>query len=415
MSTELVALLPEEVEQFLLNHRPRYFFSQSPEYFEWNLSQGFKAELLGLKEAGEIIAYARVIYLPFKRLFYSAEISFAPISINSKSRSEIFSKFISQLVPYFEKQKRVLRLRISPNIVARNFTLENIETNHIASASAEAEEAKSILRANGLTDLGEDFFTNPGSQPRYLYVKDLKGLDIDEVMASLSYRARNDMRRCQRYGIKVRFLQASEVEIFNDLLRQTVERTGMKSWHPTYLTQQMLEILGDQVLLPMAYIRPEESLAGLRAEGEEFDQEIAKLEARPQTKKTQNRIKQVQDQKAALDKRVQEIQDLGKKHGPEIHLACGHFAQSKTDLINLQYGVANDFIKFSPVYAIHEKMLAYAVDHAHDYYNFFAIENPFLPAETMDQGVFDFKEHFNGHIEEYLGTWEKIYRLGFLQ
>lgn len=389
----------EEFSNFLTGSR-RSFFSQSPEGLVWNRLEGLRGELYGLRLEGEIAACAKVLFLRYKKIFYSAEINFAPLV--KRDDPELFGLFVKHLTKLLFKNRRVLRVRITPMMQTAYY--HDLEKT---ADEPKAEAYASALRSCGYTELKEDFYDRPGGQARFLYSKDISGMREAEVFESLQYRARNDMQRAKRYGIKVRLLAPDELELFNRLMRDTAERTGMKPWLVTYADAKIVQAFGDKVCFPLAYLDCKEALTAMNEEEAAFKYEIRLLREKGENKKILNKIKGIEEQLEALCRRRDEVMEMEQAHGASIDLAAAQFCFSPSDCIYLQSAVDSRFTHLSPAYAIHEFMIPEAVRRGCGHYNFFAVADPFSE-QSEDKGVLAFKRRFNGDLEEYMGTWERF-------
>lgn len=407
MQVDLEPVAREEAEAFL-KKAPRSFFSQSPRNLAAMEAEGIHGELLGLRRDGVLLGLGKVLYLRFKKIFYSAEMSFAPIFLEPDAA--LFRSYLEALLSHVRANPRVLRLRLTPFI-------ENARYDDLAKIAdcPEAAEAANILQQMGFREIPGDFYEQIGTQARYLYVKPIEGMSYDEVLASFRYNIRYHMHRAARNGVKVRFLAPEEAELANSLLRESARRKGQKPWLVSYLSPTMMRELGDELMVPLAYLDESESFRDLDAETRQVEAELADLQSREPSRKLSHRIAEVEKQRDALAPRRENLEKLFAKYGRMIPLAVSQFSFSPSDCINAQSAVGDDFVDLSPVYAIHELMLRIAVERGCRYYNFFAVENPFTE-ETPDlAGLLDFKRAFRGRLESYMGTWEHTLRLGFLQ
>ncbi|MDO5033586.1 MAG: peptidoglycan bridge formation glycyltransferase FemA/FemB family protein [Eubacteriales bacterium] len=394
---ELRVLTSSEAESFLAQSE-EWIYNQTPASLEAYRSQGGQGEILGLLEGGRVVALGKLLYYRYRKFFLSAEMNFGPVF--DSSRPEILENYLRELLAYLRKQWRVIRFRLVPFLVRAK-----ISDDLQVSPQALAPRYEEILQRQGLQRIELNYDAMPGLQASYLYVKELEGLTEDELWASLSVNCRNDMRKAERFGIKIRFLEASEVDIFNQMLRATVARTGMPEFVVNYLTPREVEIYGDQMKLPLAYLEREHSLTLLQEELASWEGQLADLTARPETKRTRGRIKEAEAAIAAAKRRLDQVNQLCDAKGELVNLACSQFTFTNSDCIYLQSAAYEEAFTFSAVYAIHKLMLQGAIEAGAKRYNMFFVSDPFAE-NSADASVLQFKENFKGLTLQLLGNFE---------
>lgn len=400
---EFRVLTSAEVESFLSASND-WLYNQSPASLEVFQSKGGQGEIVGLVDQGKIVASARVNYLPYRKIFLSAEIYFGPVF--DQTQPEIFDQFLSALQVYLGHKRRIIRLRLSPFLVRAR-----IDGALEVSPDPLAERYDQILADHGLNRLDLNYDQMAGLQASYFYVKDLEGQNEDEVRASLTVNCRNHMRTASRFGLKIRFLKPDEVDIFNQMLKATVARTGMPEFVVNYLTKQELETYGDCLKLPLAYIDRDHSLSILEEQVAEWQAKLDDLATKSDSKRNQARAREAEAALTAARRRQKQVVDFCDSQGDLVNLACSQYLFTGSDCIYLQSAAYEESFLFSAVYAIHDLMIHQAVEAGVKRYNMFAVSDPFAE-DTGDAQVAQFKANFNGYTMQLLGNYEQ--KLSFL-
>ncbi len=380
---------------------------QTAESLQASQAKGVKAKLLGLVEGDELLATAKVLFLPFKKIFHAVEIYFAPIF--DEARPEVFSRFLEELLLYLKKDFRNIRFRIAPLIEEAR-----ISNDLVRRKNPLAEAYKRILLDQGFTELKLNYDEAAGIQAKYFYVKEFYDKSEEELRASFSTSCRNDMRKAKRFGVQVRFLKKGEEDIFNRMMQATIKRTGMPEFTVNYLHGEEFSIYGESMLVPLAYIDRHISLATLEGELSDLTKNFSELEAQQETKRIRSRKNELREAILAAERRIKQVNEFCDEHGDIVSLACSQFFITESDMIYLQSAAYQEGFIFSPVYAIHDLMFKLAFEKGVSRYNMFAVSNPFENTGA-DTDVLSFKENFKGEFIEFIGSYEKKLRLSRIQ
>lgn len=394
---EIREISPEEFSCFSATC-PDSFYNQTIASYQVNLAQGLDSHLLGLYDAERLRAVCKIFYLPWKKIFKTAEIYYGPLF--QEPSPALFSEFLTALAVYFRKQPRLIRCRLAP-LIKRSIISDNMETE----ADPEAAAYDQALADHGFKRLMIPFQEQPGLQADFLYVKDIDGLNEEEMFASISGKCRTNMRKAKSYGVQVRFLEASEFDLFRDMLRNTIQRTGMPEFVALPPTAEQAKYFGDNMLVPLAYLDLDHSEATLRQEIADYDAELERLAEQEQGRRTVRRIKDIGIAREVAEGRLAEIEEFFNVHDKLVPLASSLYFFTPSDCIYLSSASYDEAFNFSAVYAIHEVMLKKAVEAGVKRYNMFGVTDP-LVDENGAAGVLNFKKNFNGYTLQLLGNYE---------
>lgn len=398
---------PTRYEKFLTGIQ-EYLHQQTPSSAVANRANGRSVRLVALWDGPEVKAVAKLCNLQYKKIFRSVELYFGPIF--DTSQPEVFGFFVQELLRYVKRDLLNIRLRIVPLVEAGRIT-NGGEKN----PNKLAFEYFVILQNLGFSQLRLNYDEEAGIQAKFFYVKEFRGRTEDEIRASFTSSCRGHMRKAEHFGIRIRFLGSAESDLFNDILRATMLRTGMPAYTANTLTRADFEAYGENMLIPLAYIERSHSLAVLQRQMQELNDELIMLESGKPSRRTRIRVTQLQKAIADVERRMKEVNEFCDQYGETVNLATAQFFFTETDCSYYQCGALAEGFIFSPVYAIHDLMFRLAIKRKVKRYNMFAVSNPVDKEHTSDGGVMKFKENFNGEYIEFLGTFEKKLRFPFLQ
>ena len=122
-----------------------------------------------------------------------------------------------------------------------------------------------------------------------------------------------------------------------------------------------------------------------------------------------------QEQIDQLNEKLKEADELIQSDGQVLTLASGVFFTYGREVLCLMSGVYEKYMRFASPYAMHWKMMNYAIEHGMERYNLYGMSGNFDP-QAEDYGVYLFKKGFQGEIQELIGDFDyivnpKMYRL----
>ena len=108
---------------------------------------------------------------------------------------------------------------------------------------------------------------------------------------------------------------------------------------------------------------------------------------------------------AAAEKRLNEAAEFAKD-GDVLPAAASLFVEHPREVIYLFSGSVE---QYKPFYASaliqHDAMLHFCVEHGLSRYNFYGIDGVFDDPDDEGRGVLEFKQGFNGYVEELPGEF----------
>ncbi|MDE1653743.1 lipid II:glycine glycyltransferase FemX [Actinotignum sanguinis] len=379
-------------------HSSRLFLAQLPEYGQWRTEQGDTVDYVGVREGSELRGVALITYQPWKKLFTRAIITNGPTL--DWEDAELVDFFFTELKGYLAAKKRVIALRITPNVPAAFYT----DTDKMAD-SALGTRVTAQLSAAGFQRVAVD--PNDPADIHFIYTKDIAGKSFEEIADSLTKTMRRQVKHVGRYGVEVRTGGVELWETFHQLYESSRERTEMAeiSDYSAHLYTAMMEKLGpERAFLAIAYAHPATYLEEITANIARLDEQIAQNSTEPHTRKKAGALKELGNQRASLVKQETEARDLAQRYGTSVPFAGVLAFRWGDELVQLLRGFNKDFTTYNRDYPVESTLLRWAAAHDISTYNTLGISGIF-DESAPDYPVLEYKRKLNGNVEEFIGTF----------
>ncbi|WFM83934.1 peptidoglycan bridge formation glycyltransferase FemA/FemB family protein [Arcanobacterium canis] len=396
-----VTLTRSEYETFIANRR--HFIPQLPAYADAKTAVGAQAEFVGIKDPSGTVTGAGVLtYQPWKKLFRKAHLTYGP-TLDWTDDAGV-TAFFEGLRSHLKAKRNVLTVDVNP-IVAKN---AYEDTQIVEADLAQGAHADALLRRCGFTHVNAEFYERSDVQIRYIYTKNIAGMDFDEAIGSISKTLRRRFRNTERYGVEVKFEGPQAWDTFTDLFSAAQDRHEMAdlSANQIALFSELMKDVGpENGFLCIAYMHPARYLEELDADRRATEERIATLEARKQTAKRDTELAQ---QKKALEQNEAqrlEAQATLDEYGEKIAINGALAFRCGNELVGLLGGMDKRFVQFARNYPVEGSLFRWAVEHGLDTYNTFGVSGNFGP-DAPDASVVKFKRLLNGNVEEFIGTYQ---------
>lgn len=379
-------------------HSSRLFLAQLPEYGQWRTEQGDTVDYVGVREGSELRGVALMTYQPWKKLFTRAIITNGPTL--DWEDAELVDFFFTELKGYLAAKKRVIALRITPNVPAAFYT----DTDKVAD-SALGTRVTAQLSAAGFQRVAVD--PNDPADIHFIYTKDIAGKSFGEIADSLTKTMRRQVKHVGRYGVDVRTGGVELWETFHQLYESSRERTEMAeiSDYSAHLYTAMMEKLGpERAFLAIAYAHPATYLEEITANIARLGEQIAQNSTEPHTRKKAGALKELGNQRASLVKQETEARDLAQRYGNSVPFAGVLAFRWGDELVQLLRGFNKDFTTYNRDYPVESTLLRWAAAHDISTYNTLGISGIF-DESAPDYPVLEYKRKLNGNVEEFIGTF----------
>ncbi|MCY1029738.1 peptidoglycan bridge formation glycyltransferase FemA/FemB family protein, partial [Mammaliicoccus sciuri] len=129
--------------------------------------------------------------------------------------------------------------------------------------------------------------------------------------------------KAHNYGVKVRFLERDELDIFFKLYRETEERAGFISKTDEYFLN-FIDTYGSKALVPLAYIDLNEYIQSTQENLNELETKRDQMMAKEN--KSEKQLKKIAETDRLIDhaqKELLETSELIKTDGEILNLASG--------------------------------------------------------------------------------------------
>ena len=396
---EFVTLTPQEFDAFSSKH-PQSNFQQTSAMGRLRAMDGIEVEYLGVRESGTIVA-AALFETHRSRFSTFSEVHDGPLC-DWRDR-EVVECFMNALRRH-AKAKGAAQLSITPEAPYR---LRNSDGSLIEGEQGEpADYIVDTLKACGFEH--EGFTVGYTAVPRWRYVKDLSGIsDEKALLRSYDKRTQWSVKRASSMGVHVRELGVGELGVFADIERQTAERRGFEYRGEGYF-RRFKEAFGDRAHFMVAEIHVAEYVADMEAKRDALQAKVEALQAKQAQHPTTRTERQLGEETRNLEaarKRLAEAAEYAGD-GDVLPAAASLFVENPRETVYLFSGSVE---RYKPFYASaliqHWAMLHLCVERGVGRYNFYGISGVFDDPDDEGRGVLEFKQGFNGYVEELPGSF----------
>ncbi|MBW3092183.1 aminoacyltransferase [Bifidobacterium sp. 82T10] len=410
-SFTLATLTPDEFDAFSASH-PQGNFQQTSAMGRLRAEQGTEVEYLAVREHGATVT-AALFETHRSRLSTFAAVHDGPLC--DWHDRELTTYFVSQLRAH-AKAKGAAQLEITPETPyrLRGSHGEPLASGTPAPASEPAdvnpgEPADDIV--NLLTGLGFEhggFTVGYTAVPRWRYLKDLGGIDDESsLLKSYDKRTQWSVKRAASMGVHVRELADDELGVFAAIEQQTAERRSFEYRGEAYF-HRFKRAFGDKAHFMVAEIHIAEYVADMQAKRAVLQEKVDRLQARYDERPTTKIERQLGEETrnlAAADKRLAEAAAFAKQ-GDVLPAAASLFVEHPREVIYLFSGSVEEYKPFYASALIqHHAMLHLCVERGVKRYNFYGVDGVFDDPDDEGRGVLEFKQGFNGYVEELTGEF----------
>lgn len=362
---------------------------------------GWHVEFIEARQTDTLYAVCMLAYIPLMKVF---KYCYIPRGFIADYKDEKNLKaFISELKAYLKK-KNVVYLETDPEIDLQ----QRDKDGNLVEGGWNNFDIVNNLKKAGFLQLPLTAGYDLSKECRWCSSLDLRNQTADDIFKAFSYTTRQDVRAAQKYCVKVRTLDVSELGILDSMEQETSKRHNFHAFDLNYY-KELYEFYGkDHVKTLFAYLDVEAYKEKIQKEYDNTKRDIEKtkafLEENPGSQKKEKRLKTDEEYFVSLTKKLNQISSLKKEYGSTIPLACNLFLKYSDQVIYLVGSSNYEQRVFRGPYAIHWQMIQEAIDEGYDYYNFYGISGLFKPEEE-GYGVFDFKRGFNAVVHEYIGNY----------
>ncbi|WP_414054928.1 aminoacyltransferase [Macrococcus equi] len=395
---EFTELTVAEYTDFIWNTNEMSHYFQLQENIKNREADGYPVVLLGIKEGGKVTAASLFSKIPtFGSYFYYS--NRGPVmDFTNSARVDFYFKSLDAYL----KSHQALYVKLDPYWIYKTYDKDVNYKEENGTNDAIINQ----LTALGYKHTGFSVGYTMDTQVRWMSVLYLQGETPATIMKQFDSQRKRNVKKAQKYGVKVRMLGKDELDVFLDLYRETEARAGFIARPDSYF-ESFHRHYDDKVLMPLAYIELDEYISklsdDLTAAESRRDQMMQK------DSKSEKQIKKIEQ----LDREINHMQDellemstLRKTDGNILNLAAGMFFLNHFEVNYFSGGSSEKYNKFMGPYAMHWYMINYCFEHGYERYNFYGVSGDFSESGE-DYGVYRFKRGFNAQIEELVGDFIK--------
>ena len=244
---------------------------------------------------------------------------------------------------------------------------------------------------------------------RWNYVKDLSGFDTsDQLLASYAKNTRRNVKIARNSGVKVRKLERDELGLFHDICELSSQKQHFANRDVTYF-ERLFDAFGSKAEFMVAEVHLDEYLDGWQAKLDRFEKECQKFEKSLETTKypedVRKKLANAEMNVASARKRIEDAHVRIERDGEVVPTAVGLFMWHERELVYFSSGSDERYAKFYAPTALQHEMMSECLRRGVDRYNFYGISGVFDDPDDSGRGVLEFKQGFNGYIEELPGDF----------
>lgn len=380
------AITEKEYQKFWDKH-PQKTFLSSVEIGKLRKQNGFGVDFLGVSDEDKLVAAAMVTSKV--RRFNKKDFYCPRGPLMDYNNKELVEYFIEKLKD-FAKKNGGYGLRIDPYVIKQQRDING----DIVEGGEDNLNAIDNLKSLGFKKVP----VARREQVAWMFSLDIDGKTEDQIMKEMSSSTRQRVRRTERIGIDIRELKKDELGAFQDILDETAER---KSFHSRDLKyhEDMYDLFGDQVKFFITSLDLDKYSKKLHAELDEKNEQLSKA-------KKEGEKKNIEKDIVSLNLKLKEADEIREKTGKKvINLSSSMFVLMQPEVIYLESGNYNQYMKFNAQYLIQWELIKYGIKHGFKKHNFYGIPDE-INTHPKDFGIYEFKKGFNGYVEELIGEYE---------
>lgn len=395
-------LTVKEYDNFVQNPALESHYFQVKENIATREQDGFQVVLLGIKDdENQVIAASLFSKIPTmgSYVYYSNR---GPVM--DYSDLGLVDFYLKELDKYLQ-QHNCLYVKMDPYWIYNIYDKDINQHEDVTQNDA----VVNLFKSFGYKHHGFTTQYDSSSQVRWMGVLNLENETPKTIKKQFDSQRKRNINKAKNYGVKVRFLNRDEFDLFLDLYRETEERQGFASKTDDYF-YNFLDNYGDKVLVPLAYIDLDEYVESLQASLN--DLETRRDQMMQKENKSEKQLKKI----AELDKQIDHDQkellhasELRQTDGSILNLASGVYFANAYEVNYFSGGSSEKYNQYMGPYMMHWFMINYCFEHGYSRYNFYGLSGDFTE-DSEDYGVYRFKRGFNVQIEELIGDFYKPIR-----
>ena len=382
----------KEYQKFWENH-PQKTFLSSPEISKLREKRNWETFYVGVKEDKKLIA--ATMLLRHKRKFNKYEFYSPRGYLLDFNNSELVSFFTNELKKYI-KEKQGYVFRVDPYIIYRQRDIDG----NIVEDGVDNRNIVNHLKSLGFNKVSiEDT-----EQVIWMFSLDIDNKTEDQILKEMKPNTRNQIKKTEKFGITVNEIGYDELDRFQSIMDETGARKGFDVRDLSYF-QEMYNLFHDkdEVKFFITELNLKNYINGLKEERKTKEEKLSSLS---DAKYNDGAKKNLNNEIASIDKRINDSKEIIKKSGKDVITLSGSmFMLIQPEVIYLSSGNYEEYMKFNSQYLIQWELIKYGIKHGFKKHNFYGIPAN-INEHPKDYGIYEFKRGFNGYVEELIGEFE---------
>ncbi len=382
----------KEYRTFWENHPLKTFLS-APEISKLREKSNWNTDYVGVKKDKDLVA--ATMLLSHKRHFGKYEF-YSPrgylLDFNDKELVEFFTKELKNYI----KDKKGYIFRVDPYLI---YQQRDIDGN-IVEGGEDHRDTVEQLKSLGFKKVPIE----ETEQVIWMFSLGLEGKSEEQILKEMKPNTRNQINKTEKFGISVNEIGYDDLERFENIMIETGARKGFKVRKLEYF-QEMYKLFHDknEVKYFITELDLSKYIEGLKQERVEKEDKIKSLS---DAKYNDGAKKNLNNEIAAIDKRIRESTEIIEKNGSNtITLSGSMFILIQPEVIYLASGNYEEYMKFNSQYLIQWELIKYGIENGFKKHNFYGIPAN-INEHPKDYGIYEFKRGFNGYVEELIGEYE---------
>ena len=339
-------------------------------------------ERLGVYEGKTLLAVASIL---IKSLPLGYKMFYIPRGPILDYRDAELLKFVLQSIKSYARSKRAVFVTFDPSICLSQHLVNQDKTEYPENLAIIDSLQQMGVRWSGKTEEMGDTI-----QPR-IQAKIYKQYFEED---KLSKSTRQAIRTARNKGLEIQYGGLELLDLFSELMKKTEKRKDIHLRNEVYY-KKLLDNFKDKAYITLATL-------DVSKRSQELEEQLAKNRALEETFTELTRTSKVEAQKKEKERLLEELTflqeyiDAGQARVPLAATLTLEFGQTS---VNLYAGMDEDFRRYNAPILTWYETARYAFERGMLWQNLGGVEN------SLNGGLYHFKEKFNPTIEEYLGEF----------
>ena len=339
-------------------------------------------ERLGIYEGENLLAVASIL---IKSLPLGYKMFYIPRGPILDYRDTELLKFVLQSIKSYARSKRAVFVTFDPSICLSQSLINQEKTEYPENLAVIDSLQQMGVRWSGKTEEMGDTI-----QPRIQAKIYKENFEEDK----LSKSTKQAIRTAQNKGVEIQFGGTELLAPFSFLMKKTEKRKEIHLRNEDYY-KKLLDNFKDKAYITLATL-------DVSKRSQELEEQLAKNRALEETFTESTRTSKVEAQKKEKERLLEELTflqeyiDAGQARVPLAATLTLEFGQTS---VNLYAGMDDVFKRYNAPILTWYETARYAFERGMVWQNLGGVEN------SLNGGLYHFKEKFNPTIEEYLGEF----------